>query len=97
MDWTAYFDAIRRGRKIVYHVVVDCESGGFVDTIEAGEIGLDEINMIDGLPEYWADICREHYADSRKREHRVSQREVIKTRDSWRAHLVSLTARKKAS
>ena len=85
-DWVACFDARRNGDSIEYHVVVDCESGGFTDTLEHGMVKMSDINGIanmKAMPDYWVDICSEHYIDSRKREHRIKVRETAKTRKAW--------------
>lgn len=89
-DWIACFDAVTVGDKIRYEVVVDCESGGFVDTIESREIAFADRPSLYSLPDYWADICRDHYRDSRKREHYVGIRSTALTRKAWRAHLDKL-------
>lgn len=89
-DWLACFDAEIVADKIVYEVVVDCESGGFVDTIERGEIPFDKVSSLYGLPDYYADICREHYAGEKGRQYRVRVRDTARTRKAWAAHLDSL-------
>ena len=94
-DWLACFDAIRKGEGLSYHVVVNCESGGFIDTLETGEIKFIEKNQIENLkcfPDHWADICRENYIDSRKRAHQVKVREVARTRKDWAKHIDELIA-----
>lgn len=37
-DWMACFDAVHVRGEIHYHVVVNCESGGFIDTLETGAL-----------------------------------------------------------
>lgn len=69
-DWVACADFIvyihpdhKLGDILVaYHVVVDCESGGFIDTMSSGVLAADE--LLEGwFPLWgWADICAEHYA-----------------------------------
>jgi hypothetical protein len=53
-DWLACFDARRVGNEIEYHVIVDCESGGFTDTIERGAVPAtaEGIANLSGLPGY---------------------------------------------
>ena len=66
-DWLACFDAIRiPGDLIAYHVVVNCESGSWIDTIESGTVPAtaDGIATIAGLPERYLDVCLEGYADT---------------------------------
>ncbi len=45
-----------------YHIVVDCESGGFIDTLKSGVVPWR--TLVDhGCPLWqYADICAEHYA-----------------------------------
>ena len=98
-DWIACFDAVRTGDALAYQVVVDCVSGAFLDTLEAGTIAVsdtDKIENLKSLPDYWADICREHYAHSRKREHRVKVRDLARTRKQWAEHLDDLTCRRQS-
>jgi hypothetical protein len=91
-DWVACFDAERRRGFITYHVVVvvDCESGGFTDTIQKAAIPVSDVATLFNLPEMYADMCFEMYADSRKREHRVGIRQTRRTMKAWRAHLEAL-------
>lgn len=63
-DWLACFDAVRVPEGIAYHVVVDCESGGFTDTIESGTVPVEEAMTLAGLPGRYADMCGEMYVDS---------------------------------
>jgi hypothetical protein len=90
-DWLACFDAIRRGDKIFYHVIVDCESGGFTDTPEHGEIAVTDANAVDNLkcfPSYWADICSEIYVGIRD----YGPVKWQDCADSWSAHIDNLVA-----
>ena len=90
-DWVACFDAVRFADRIAYEVVVNCESGGFTDTMETGVISIDDASAIQDLkcmPSYWADICFEHYLDVPQRRYgpitykRVAQR--------WAKHIDGL-------
>lgn len=65
-DWIACFDAILVGKHIAYHVVVDCESGGFTDTLESGIVPATEegVRNLRSLPDYWGGICQGHYLDT---------------------------------
>ena len=60
-NWTACLDAVRVGDQIAYHVVVDCESGGFTDTPAKGHVPATAEGVADlrGLPDYWFDIGTE--------------------------------------
>lgn len=92
-DWIACFDARRNGDRIEYHIVVNCESGGFVDMLEHDSVPIADGSAIADLkclPDFWADICREHYADSRKRSDRVKVREVARCRKAWGQYLDGL-------
>jgi len=92
-DWVACFDARRNGDHIEYHVVIDCESGGFVDTVDHDTIALQAaVEGLHGLPYHYADLCLEHYADKRGRQYRVSVRETRKTAKAWEAHIAALVA-----
>jgi len=91
-DWIACFDAIRTAAGIEYHVVVDCESGGFTDTPEHGTVPATAEGIANLLcfPSYWADICSEHYLDTPEEEY--GPVEWQETDKSWRQHLEHLLA-----
>ena len=93
-DWSACFDAIlsEDRLKVRYHVVVNCESGGFVDTIESGEVAIDQaVEKLSGLPDYWVSICYDHYAgedtESEDSPYRISEKETGHCDSAWRTHL----------
>ena len=61
-DWLACFDFAvfdhpERGKLVVYHVVVNSESGGFIDTLEARVVETSKAPF--NLPDYWAGIGME--------------------------------------
>jgi hypothetical protein len=87
-DWIACFDAIRVGNKIKYHVVVDCDSGGFTDTPESGEVAAtaEGIAPLLSLPGRWMDVF--HEQSYQGNEHGRPQ--WAKTRDRWARHLRAL-------
>jgi hypothetical protein len=60
-DWLACFDAdiSPDGKRYAYHVVVDCESGGFTETPESGEGDIENIDNLRGLADYWYGIFTE--------------------------------------
>jgi hypothetical protein len=92
-DWIACFDARRIGDEIEYHIVVNCETGGFIDTLEHDRVPVDQaIDKLGTLPEYWADVCSEHYINKCGRQFRVKYREVRRCTHDWLAHLADLTA-----
>jgi hypothetical protein len=68
-DWVACgdFNVVNdpeRGLLIAYHVVVDCESAGFVDTPEAAVVPA-QVLPPDWCPLWsYADSCSEMYVDS---------------------------------
>jgi hypothetical protein len=87
-DWIACFDAIRHDDRIAYHVVVDCESGAFTDTLESRIVPATEAGVKDAmnLPEFWANICSEHY-HGRRGFGRITWK---RCRRSWQRHLRDL-------
>lgn len=66
-DWLACADA-SVGRfdgdlYLAWHVVVDCESGGFTDTLESGFLKIEPgCKAPFGVLAHFLDICFEHYA-----------------------------------
>ena len=94
-DWVACFDAIRVASGIAYHVVVDCESGGFTDTTESGTVPVEEaVEKLASLPWSYADSCLEQYCtlDDGEDYGEVSTEDVQKCADRWEAHLRELAA-----
>lgn len=96
-DWIACLDAILSPdrRNVLYHVVVDSDSGGFTDTIEEGDVPVeDAVAHLMGLPDYWVGICYDHYAgedtESEDSPYRISAEETVKTAASWKRHLEDL-------
>jgi hypothetical protein len=86
-DWVACFDAALGPHGVVYHVVVDCESGGFTQTQEAGEVPLrDALTKLAGLPYAYACLC----ADACDGDSLPSNEDVEACVASWRAHLETL-------
>ena len=58
-DWLACFDFKvwkhpSRGVLVAFHVVVNSDSGGFIDTLESGVIEADKAPF--DLPDYWTSI-----------------------------------------
>jgi hypothetical protein len=85
-DWQACFDAVREGNNIHYHAVVNCESGGFIDTIEKGTIPVAEIDKLRSLPNGYIDSVMEQYAGKRGFG-RIAYRDCVKR---WNKHLTQL-------
>jgi len=89
-DWIACFDARRVTDGIEYHVVVDCESGGFTDTIEHGTVPatVEGIVPLFVLPGRYADMCVEMYLDKPADDQDgYGEVEWQDTDASWRRHL----------
>jgi hypothetical protein len=83
MDWMVCFDAVRHGDRIAYQAVVNCESGGFIDTIEKGVIPVSEGAALLDLPERYLDAGLEgHY---QARAWKDCER-------SWKRHIKNLIA-----
>ena len=61
-DWLACFDfnvfADEDGVKVAYHVIVNSDSGGFIDTLEQSVVPADKAPF--DLPHYWQGIGLEH-------------------------------------
>jgi len=86
-DWTACFDAVRHDDRIAYHVVVDCESGGFVDTVASGVIPVSKVDTLRNLPAYWASICSDNYLN----DDQHGEVEWLDCTKAWNTHLDTLT------
>lgn len=93
-DWLACFDAIREGARIHYHTVVNCESGGFIDTLEDSYVPLtpEGAASLKRLPDYWVSICRDNYIGETEPEYQVNDAETQRCIASWAAHLDALVA-----
>jgi hypothetical protein len=86
-DWIACLDAALGPHGIVYHVVVDCESGGFIQTVEGGEVLLSEaLAKLADLPWRYAQAC----LDACDGEDAPDTDEIEACAASWRAHLEDL-------
>lgn len=84
-DWLACFDAKRFGDKIAYHAVVNCESGGFIDTIEKGVIPVADAESLFGLPESYVDAGIEgHLEAAQKNRNRSANQRIPLGRFSWK-------------
>ena len=95
-DWVACADARRVGDQIEYEIVVDCDSAGFVDTIESGSVPatLDGITDLLRFPGRYADMCCEQYTgtDPDDLDAYAGPIEWEETNRTWRNHLESLLA-----
>ncbi|WP_046869300.1 hypothetical protein [Microvirga massiliensis] len=59
-DWFAALDFHAEGDRLAYHVVVDCQSAGFTDTMESGVIPLANWQALVNLPFTWAETANEN-------------------------------------
>jgi hypothetical protein len=87
-DYIACFDAVLSPDKtrIAYHVVVNCESGGFLDTIEQGVVPVEEAKAkLHHLPDSYLDSCYEQYADDH--EYPIDINECQQSIKSWNRHI----------
>jgi len=91
-DWVACFDACRVGNKIEYHVVVDCESAGFTDTLEHATVYAtpEGIAPLFDLPGRYADICCDMYLNDPVVAEEYGPIECEQCDRGWRLHLQSL-------
>jgi len=63
-DWIACTDFDRIGDHVGYHVVVNSDSGGFIDTLEQGVYTVEEARKhLPGLLETWNDTASEMLVD----------------------------------
>jgi hypothetical protein len=84
-NWMACFDAVRIGSEIAYHVVVNCESGGFIDTIEKGVVRADKALGLIGLPGQYVDIGLEgHYVTQSENSARPRSQRIPLGRFAYR-------------
>jgi hypothetical protein len=89
-DWMACFDAVREGDFIAYHVVVNCESGGFIDTIEKGVAKVDEAGFLINLPSTYVDAGRENHLDARRKRELVGRFAYRDCEKRWARHIKQL-------
>ena len=89
-DWVACFDAVLSPDKtrIAYHAVVDCESGGFIDTIESGVIPVEKATNLMNLPDSYLDVCCEQYAGDY--DHPIDINQCQKSIEFWNQHIERL-------
>jgi hypothetical protein len=93
-DWMACFDAIRLDGSIAYHVVVNCESGGWIDTLEHGIIPLDEAGWLVELPSKYVDSAIENHLDARGKRERVGRLAYRGCEKRWARHIRQLLKEK---
>ena len=87
-DWLACVDFDRQGDFVGFHVVVNSDSGGFIDTLESGVLTLEEAR--DKLPcllEYWDDIGSEHLSGDGHWYTDEERAECLKAIQRWKEAL----------
>tara|TARA_R100000353_G_scaffold94501_1_gene69284 strand:- start:1782 stop:2213 length:432 start_codon:yes stop_codon:yes gene_type:complete len=89
-DWIACFDAVLSPDKtrIAYHAVVNCESGGFIDTIESGVVRIEDANKLLNLPDSYLDSCCEQYMGDY--DHPIDINQCQKSIEFWNQHIEHL-------
>lgn len=66
--------------------MVDCESGGFIDTIEKGVVPVEEAKAkLHYLPDSYLDSCYEQYADDH--EYPIDVDECQQSIQRWNRHI----------
>lgn len=57
-DWMACFDftVSECGQWLAYQVVVNSDSGGFIETVDEGEVPIAEAAKLADLPDYWLSV-----------------------------------------
>jgi hypothetical protein len=93
-DWMACFDAVRIGSEIAYHVVVDCESGGFISTIEKGVVPVSEAARLINLPSQYVDMAIENHLDARRKREPVGRFAYRGCEKRWARHIKQLIKQK---
>ena len=93
-DWMACFDAVRVGDEIHYHVVVNCESGGFIETTESGAIPVKDAEKLFGLPSSYVDIGIENHLVARQKREPVGRFAYRDCEKRWKRHIKQLIAEK---
>ena len=91
-DWMACFDAVREGDRIAYHAVVNCESGGFIDTVEKGVVPVSEAEKLIELPSSFIDAGIENHLEARQRREPVGRFAYRRCEKTWARHIKQLIA-----
>jgi hypothetical protein len=91
-DWLACVDADRIGDWVGYHVIVNSDSGGFIDTLDAGVLSVEEAKtQLPELLSYWQDIASEHLIGASAWFTDAETRENAQAIAKWRAYIETLT------
>jgi hypothetical protein len=87
-DWIACADYDRIGDHVGYHVVVNSDSGGFIDTLDQGVYTVEEARKhLPGLLETWDDVASENLVNSGDWFTDLETEENKKAIERWKAHL----------
>lgn len=87
-DWIACADAQRIGDFVAYHVVVNSESGGFIDTMEQGILSVEDARVqLPGLLETWDDVASEHLVVDGAWFTKQEREENLAAIQRWKDHL----------
>jgi hypothetical protein len=91
-DWLACVDIDRRGDWVGYHVVVNSDSGGFIDTIEQGVLTVAEArDQLPGLLETYDDVGSEHLVNDGQWYTKEERGECLAAVKRWKQHVEELT------
>ena len=89
-DWMACFDAVRVDDQIHYHVVVNCESGGWIDTLETGVVPVAEAEKLISLPSQYVDSAIENHLNARRKREPVGRLAYRDCEKRWARHIKQL-------
>lgn len=93
LDWMACFDAVRVGTEIHWHVVVNCESGGWIDTLETGAARVDDskaMAQLIELPGRYVDSAIENHLMARQQREPVGRLAYRACEKAWAKHIRQL-------
>lgn len=92
-DWSAWADVHRIGDWVAYHIVVNSDSGGFIDTMESGVLSIEEARRkLPNLLDYWRDVASEHLVMSETWFTNEEIEDDLKTIQRWKDHLKEVLA-----
>ena len=92
-DWIACADAARDGDRVGYHVVVNSDSGGFIETVEEGIYTVEEARKhLPGLLETWDDVASEHLVTGGVWYTEQETQENLRAIKRWKEYVEELCA-----
>ena len=92
-DWIACADFDRKGDYVAYHVVVNSDSGGFIDTLDSGVLTVERAREeLPGLLETWHDVASEHLVASGEWFTNVEDKGNRLSIERWRRELAGVLA-----